>query len=117
MSPTDDTPEDRATYTGAEVAATRHLLGLSQAELAAAVGVSRQTLNDWMSGKFSPSGDAGQRLAAVRAEHDREAARLIQGAADGVIIALPDGPKPRRWYLALGARVLAAEPDAMLDWA
>lgn len=105
------------TYTGAEVAATLHLVGLTQKELAAAAGISRQTLNDWMSDKFRPSGDAGSRLAAVRAEHDREAARLIQGARDGIPIHLPSGPNPPGWYKALGARVIAAEPDAMLEWA
>jgi hypothetical protein len=28
----------------------------------------------------------------------------------------PSEPLPRGWYLALGARVLDREPDAMLEW-
>ena len=102
--------------TGAEIAATRHLLGLSQAELAAELNVGRHAVKDWESGRFHARAGVVADLLALREIHDREAARLIQGADDGIIIALPSGPKPRGWYLALGARVIAAVPDAMLDW-
>ncbi|MDR6867701.1 transcriptional regulator with XRE-family HTH domain [Microbacterium resistens] len=102
---------------GAEIAATRHMLGLSQSELAAALGVGRDAVKDWESGRFSARAGVVADLAALRETHDTEAIRLIAGARDGIPITLPRGPRPQGWYLALGARILAAEPDAMLDWA
>lgn len=102
--------------TGAEIAATRHLLGLSQADLAAMLHVGRDAVKDWERSKFNARPGVILDLLALRAQHDHEAQRLIRGARDGVTIELPDGPKPRGWYLAMGARVLDAVPDAMLDW-
>lgn len=55
-------------------------------------------------------------LQALLAQHTRDVERLTKGAADGIPLELPAGPKPRGWYVALGARVLDREPDAMLDW-
>lgn len=100
----------------AEIAATRHLLGLSQAELAADLGVSRHAVKNWEAGKFTARPEVVARLLPLRERHDREAARLIAGARDGIPIELPDGPRPAGWYLALGARVIDAVPDAMLEW-
>lgn len=102
---------------GAEIAATRHLIGLSQAELAAELSCSRDAVKDWESGKLTPRSTLTADIAALRTAHDREVARLADGAADGIPIELPAGPKPRGWYLALGARVLDRQPDAILDWA
>lgn len=103
--------------TGAEIAATRHLLGLSQAELASMLSVGRDAVKDWERGKFQARPGVIADLATLRTEHDRETARLAKGAADGIPIALPAGPRPRGWYLALGARILDRVPDAMIDWA
>ncbi|WP_300265517.1 helix-turn-helix domain-containing protein [Microbacterium sp.] len=103
--------------TGAEIAATRHLLGLSPTDLAYQLGVSRQSVKDWERGRFTAREGVVGDLYARRAAHDAETARLIHGAQDGVPIGLLSGPKPRGWYLALGARVLDAVPDAMLEWA
>lgn len=105
------------TMTGAEIAATRHLLGLSQSELAAMLNVGRDAVKDWERGRFTARPGVVTDLLALREAHDQEVARLTDGADDGNIIHLPDGPKPRGWYLALGARVLDRVPDAMLDWA
>ncbi len=103
--------------TGAEIAATRHMLGLSQAELADALGVGRHAVKDWESGRFTARPGVAVDLVSLRGQHDTETDRLATGAADGVLIELPRGPRPAGWYLALGARVLDRVPDAMLEWA
>ena len=105
------------TMTGAEIAATRHLLGLSQAELAQMLHVGRDAVKDWERGKFRARPGVVADLLALRTAHDTETDRLAAGARDGIPIGLPAGPRPRGWYLALGARVLDREPEAMLDWA
>lgn len=102
--------------TGAEIAATRHLIGLSQTDLADQLSVSRQSVKDWERGRFTAREGVVADLLALRAAHDTDAARLIDAAQGGVLIELPGGSKPRGWYLALGARVLDAVPDAMLEW-
>ncbi|HEY0249724.1 MAG TPA: hypothetical protein VGC45_15845 [Gryllotalpicola sp.] len=103
--------------TPAEIAATRHLIGLSQAELADELSVGRHAVKDWESGRFAARAGVIRDLGALRAGHDAEVARLAQGAEDGVLIQIPRGPKPQGWYLALAARVLDRVPDAMLEWA
>lgn len=108
---------DELKLTGAEIAATRHLIGLTQQELADELGVSRHAVKDWESGRFSARAGVVSDLLHLRGAHDVEARRLIKGALDGIPIHLPRGPKPQGWYLALGARVLAVEVDAMLEWA
>ncbi|WP_345750136.1 helix-turn-helix transcriptional regulator [Microbacterium rhizophilus] len=103
--------------TGAEIAATRQLLGLSQAELADMLGVSRDAVKSWESDKRNARPGVVADLSDLLAQHTREVERLTRGAADGIPIELPSGPKPRGWYVALGARVLDRVPDAMLTWA
>ena len=56
----------------AQIAATRHLIGLSQAELADALGVNRHAVKDWESGRFAARPGVIADLAALRAEHDAE---------------------------------------------
>lgn len=104
------------TATAAEIAATRHLLGLSQAELAEELHVSRTSVKDWEAGKFQARRGVIADLGVLRGRHDAEVDRLAEGARDGVLIQIPRGPKPQGWYLALAARVLDRVPDAMLDW-
>jgi transcriptional regulator with XRE-family HTH domain len=106
----------RETMSGAEMAATRHLLGLSQAELAEALRVSRYAVRDWESGKLSVVPGVVRELGALRAQHDLALRRLLPAAREGVPIELGHEPRPRGWYLALGARVIAAVPDAELSW-
>lgn len=105
------------TMTGAEIAATRHLLGLTMQEMADMLGVSKESIKKWEAGKYAARPGACADITQLRAEHDAEVARLMVGVEDGIPIGLPGGPKPRGWYLALGARLIDREPDAMLEWA
>lgn len=102
--------------TGAQIAATRHLVGLSQAELSGILEVNRNTVKDWERGAFNARPGVVADLLALRARHDDEADRLTAAAADGIPIELPSGPMPRGWYLALAARVLDRDPDAEMNW-
>lgn len=101
---------------GAEIAATRHLVGYSQAELGEALGVGRHAVKDWESARFTPRPGITDDLATIRAEHDEATALLINVAVTGKTIVLPNGPRPRGWYVALGARVLAVVPVAHIEW-
>lgn len=103
--------------TGAEAAATRHLIGLSAIQLATALDVKRATINDWERERFTPSIGLREDLADLRERHDRALAALIDyHDNDGGIIALPAAPMPAGWYRALGARLLDHRPNAMLAW-
>ena len=99
--------------TAAEVACTRHLLGLTADQMGAALGVNPRTVRSWEAGRDKPSDTASAAVRNLRAEHDQEVERL---AASDAVIYLPDGPRPAGWYKALGARVLDREPDAMIEW-
>ncbi|HNT38978.1 MAG TPA: helix-turn-helix domain-containing protein [Rubrivivax sp.] len=60
-----------------DIAAARQRTGMSQAEFAAALGISRRTLQEWEQGRRSPSG-AAQALLRIAARHPelvREALR------------------------------------------
>lgn len=104
-----------ANATAAQIAASRHLIGLSQAELAEALSVNRHAVKDWESGRFVARPGVVSDLAALRAEHDAELEEMIAGAAQGPV-EVPSGPKARGWYLALGARLLDRLPTAQIDW-
>lgn len=101
---------------GAKIAATRQLLGLSRAELAAFLEVSSETLRGWETEIRPPRPAALTTLAALRARHDAEAAQLGETALDGTIIALPTEPMPEGWYVALSARVIDRDPAARIAW-
>jgi transcriptional regulator with XRE-family HTH domain len=103
--------------TPAQIAATRHLIGLSQAELAVALNVNRHAVKDWESGRFAARPGVIADLAALRAEHDAELTELIKRAeltAAEAEVEMPDGPRSRGWYLALASRLIDRLPIAHL---
>lgn len=107
---------DTARMTPAQIAATRHLIGLSQAELADALNVNRHAVKDWESGRFAARVGVIADLAALRAEHDAELAELVAHAKDSEV-EVPSGPRSRGWYLALAARLVDRLPSARVVWA
>jgi putative transcriptional regulator len=59
----------RVTVAGAnDVAEARHKAGLSQAQFAEVLGISKRTLQDWEQGRRSPSG-AAQTLIRIAKRH------------------------------------------------
>lgn len=101
---------------GVKIAATRQLLGLSRGELAALLDVSSETLRAWEAQSRPPHPAALMTLAGLRACHDAEAGLLGEIALDGTTITLPTEPMPQGWYLALSARVIDRDPEALIDW-
>ena len=106
---------DTARITPAQIAATRHLIGLSQAELADELGVNRHAVKDWESGRFAARSGVVADLAALRVAHDADLDEMVRRAAKGPV-EVPGGPRPRGWYLALAARLLDRVPAAQVDW-
>ena len=103
--------------TPAELAATRHLIGLSISELAAQLGVSTQIVRDWERGRYTPREGVLHDIAMLRARHDETLSDLSGYHEDeGGVISLPDEPMPQGWYTALGARLIDRHPDVMLEW-
>ena len=99
----------------AEVAATRRLIGLTAEQMGEELGINPRTIRSWEAGKYTPGQSATGAIFALRAEHDAETARLADGAVDGMIVSIPDGPRAPGWYLALAARVIDRVPDAMIE--
>lgn len=100
----------------AEFAATRHLIGLTQNDLATILNVNPRTVRGWESGKYAPRLEIINELELLRREHDETVRILTLAAAEGDVIGLPRAPKPPGWYLAIGARLLDQVPDAQLEW-
>ena len=104
--------------TGAELAALRHLLGLTLDGLADALGVNPRTTRAWESGRDPiPARIAGEMGALV----DEHTALAVLMVADGRPVGIvrdktAPRPRPRGWYVAAAARAMADEPDLEVDW-
>ena len=105
--------------TGAEMAAWRHLLGLTLDELAEALAVNVRTTRSWESGRDPIPLRIRDEVSVLVAEHGNLAARMTaDGRPVGIVRdkATPS-PRPRGWYVAAAARALAVEPGLMVEWA
>lgn len=98
--------------TPAQIAATRHLIGLTAEQLGAALSINPRTIRGWESGKYSPGPGPTAALAALRAEHDAELAEILSHTEGDI----PAGPRPSGWYLALASRLIDRKPDITLNW-
>lgn len=107
----------------AEFIARRQLVGLTDKQLADALGINERSIRGYAAGTYSPVDGVARDLDALVARHTAEVNRL-HGA--GTVIELPlvprdrgwepDGNRPRGWYAALGARLVDRDPDVMLEW-
>ena len=70
---------------GRQVAAGRDLLGISQAELADAVGVARETIERFENGRAEPY---ARTLEKIRTELEQRGIDFINGSGPGVRINL-----------------------------
>ena len=109
--------EDR--MTGAELAAWRHLLGLTLDELAGTLAVNVRTTRSWESGRDPIPLRIRAEVAGLVVEHGELAASMVD---DGRPVAITrdkaaPSPRPRGWYVAAAARALAVEPGLMVEWA
>ena len=105
--------------TGAEMAAWRHLLGLTLDELAEALAVNVRTTRSWESGRDPIPLRIRAEVAGLVVEHGELAARMVDDGRPVAITrdkAVPS-PRPRGWRVAAAARALAVEPELMVDWA
>ena len=107
----------------AEFIARRQLVGLTDKQLADALGINERSIRGYAAGTYSPVDGVARDLDSLVARHTAEVNRL-HGA--GTVIELPLVPKdrgwepdrnrPRGWYAALGARLVDRDPDVMLEW-
>ena len=109
--------EDR--MTGAELAAWRHLLGLTLDELAGTLAVNVRTTRSWESGRDPIPLRIRAEVAGLVVEHGELAASMVD---DGRPVAITrdkaaPSPRPRGWCVAAAARALAVEPGLMVEWA
>lgn len=105
-------------YSAAEVASLRTLMGLSQDQMAIALGVNKKTIQDWETGKATPSESASGAIWELKNTHDQLVQRMVD--ADAVVAIdnrkAPDAPMPRGWYLAGAGRAMDREPGLMVEW-
>ena len=100
----------------AEVASLRTLMGLSQDRLADLLGRNRRVVRAWESGEYRIGPESVERLKALRDEHDKLVARMINPESTVVIPRRPHDPYPRGWYLAAAGRAMAAAPYLIVEW-
>jgi DNA-binding transcriptional regulator YiaG len=62
--------DSRPAWTAERIAALRASLGLTQAEMASALGVRQQTISEWETGRYAPRGTSS-RVLGMLAESGR----------------------------------------------
>ena len=108
----------RCPVTPAEVAALRHMMGLSQDHMARLLGVNVRTVRSWESGRDVLSESSADAVWALARRHDDLVRRYLDA---GVEIGIErdmgaDASPPRGWYLAAAGRAMVAEPGLMVGW-
>ncbi|WOF23859.1 helix-turn-helix domain-containing protein [Microbacterium betulae] len=90
----------RTTLTAEEIAARRHLIGLTLEELAAELGVNPRSIRRWEAGTATPSAGVEADLERLVAEHTADTDRYPD----------IDENRPRGWVIAALARRLDRAP-------
>ena len=102
----------------AEVAALRHMLGLSLDAFARVLGVNPRTVRAWENGRDDMSETSSQAVWALARRHDELVREYAN--AEAVIVIDRDMPTtanpPRGWYLAAAGRAMLMAPDLMVEW-
>ena len=109
-----DADADGGVLSAAEVAALRHLLGLSQAQLGGMLEVNPRTVRRWERGRSQPSPTAVEALWKLCDRHD--ALVRFYRRQDLVRVRQAEGWPPRGWFLAAAGRALAATPEIRVEW-
>ena len=105
--------------TGAELAARRHLIGVTLDELATILHVNPRTVRAWESGRDNIPARITDEMGALIDEHTDLVNELLNSFWRIVRIGrdkTADTPRPRGWYIAAAARAIAEQPDLMVDW-
>ena len=108
----------RDSWSGAEIAALRTVMGLTQQELSTMVGVHPLTCKAWEQGRQRITPEHAERVAAVVERHREYAAWVArEGGVD--IVRVPDagGELPRGWQLAAAGAALVAGENVNINWA
>ena len=104
--------------TGAELAARRHLIGVTLDELATILHVNPRTVRAWESGRDSIPARITDEMGALIDDHTELVQQMLNS---GLVIRIDRDktaatPRPRGWYIAAAARAIAEQPDLMVDW-
>lgn len=104
---------------GLAFAATRHLLGLTMADMAEALGVNERTVRAWESGRDPIPYRLPRELDTLKRVHDAHVQKILD---EGEALLPYDKDTheytdfPRSWWVAVCARALARNPDIPLAW-
>ena len=104
--------------TGAELAARRHLIGVTLDELATILHVNPRTVRAWESGRDNIPARITDEMGALIDEHTDVVNELLNSWRTIYIFRdkTAGTPRPRGWYIAAAARAIAEQPDLMVDW-
>lgn len=106
--------------TGLELAAWRHLLGLSRPELAGMLGVRDDTLKAWEADRDPIPYRIPDEIRRLDEAH-RERVQVILNRNDCAVIDRNpahgiETPPPKGWMVGAVARALAQNPGVMAEW-
>lgn len=108
---------------GEMIACIRTALGLTRADLAAAIDVSHESIRSWEVGRRPIPAGIWDELAELEAQADREVAGHLAALAGGApaVFRFDTGPeaRPVGWQQVIAARVHRQRPELTIsrgDW-
>lgn len=103
-------------YTGAEAAALRTAMGLSQQHLADMLDINVTTVRAWERERTRMSESSSAALDSLVAEFNELTDDYEAGGSVTVRKEAPDAPPPRAWHLAAAGRVMLVDPEFRVAW-